>query len=294
MVSLHGGHSSAYCDHAADSLRDILDAAIAAGYHSFGVSEHAPRSEARFLYPNEHELGWTLEKTISDFDQYMIDLPAIAAEYADRLDVICGFEAEVVPASTYVEKMLDFRRRSRPNGKPLFDFFVGSVHFVNEIQIDGEVEDWVKAMEACGGPEALATAYYDEIATMVDALKPDVVGHLDLIKRNVLLAGIEGWTLQTAKARAAADRALEAIKANDGILDLNTAGWRKGLGEPYPAPWIIERAVKMDVSFCFGDDSHRISHVGEGVAAAREYLLQNGVISVTTVRQGGERVVYLL
>ncbi len=55
MVSLHGGHSGEFCDHAEGSLREILDAAIDAGYHTFGVSEHAPRCEDRFTYPNERK-----------------------------------------------------------------------------------------------------------------------------------------------------------------------------------------------------------------------------------------------
>jgi hypothetical protein len=32
MVSLHGGHSREYCDHARSTLREILEAAVACGY----------------------------------------------------------------------------------------------------------------------------------------------------------------------------------------------------------------------------------------------------------------------
>src|SRR5438045_1413741 len=35
-VSLHGGHSGEFCDHAEGTLREILTAAVAAGYHTFG------------------------------------------------------------------------------------------------------------------------------------------------------------------------------------------------------------------------------------------------------------------
>jgi len=41
-VSLHGGHSGEYCDHAEATLREMLEAAVQYGYQTFGVSEHAP------------------------------------------------------------------------------------------------------------------------------------------------------------------------------------------------------------------------------------------------------------
>jgi hypothetical protein len=40
------------------TLRDLLEAAVAFGYHTFGVSEHAPRGAERFLYEEEQKRGW--------------------------------------------------------------------------------------------------------------------------------------------------------------------------------------------------------------------------------------------
>lgn len=291
MVSMHGGHSGDFCDHAVGSLREMLNAAIEAGYHTFGVSEHAPRNDARFMYPNELTLGWSLEKTIADFERYVDTLPSIVAEYDGLLDVVPGFEIEVVPDATYIEFMKGyFARVTRaPVPDRVFDFFVGSVHFVDEVQIDAEPEEWTRASNAAGGPESLAVAYYGAVARMVEALRPAIVGHLDLIKRNAALAGIDPAVLISPRTIAAAESTLEAIRANNGILDLNTAGWRKGLGEPYPAPWLISRANAMGIPFCFGDDSHRPDQVGEGVERARNYLLENDVRTVTAVTKGGER-----
>ena len=117
---------------------------------------------------------------------------------------------------------------------------------------------------------------------MVDALKPEVVGHLDLICRHAQTTRFEDWS----SVRDAAGHALDRIAANGGILDLNTAGYRKGLGRPYPAPWLIEAARSRGIGFCFGDDSHRASDVGAGFDEGRRYLVANGVHSVTTLRRG--------
>lgn len=290
-VSLHGGHSGEFCDHAEGPLRAMLEAAAEAGYHTFGVSEHVPRPEERFLYPLERERGWDVAKIVADFDRYAEAIPSLAEEFADRLTVLRGFEAEVVPTATYIETIRAYWNRRLPDGSPTFDYFVGSVHYVEELQIDGPIPAFTEALEACGGPEALAVRYYETVAEMIEALHPPVVGHLDLIRKNLSGAGLTLQALDTERVKAAAENALEAARAHNAILDLNTAGWRKGLGEPYPAPALVQRAHAMGVPFCFGDDSHRPSDVGAGVAEARRYLLRLGVPTVTVLTREAGAVV---
>lgn len=273
MVSLHGGHSSEFCDHAQSPLREVLESAVRAGYHTFGVTEHAPRVEARFLYPNEVALGWDVPKIVADFERYAQTLPILVEQFADRLVVLRGFEIEVVPAASYVQLMQEYRRRYQ------FEYIVGSVHYVDEISIDGSVEDFQRAMEACGGLEPLVIRYYRTVTQMVEALRPEVVAHLDLIK----LHGNRFGSLDTPAIRRAAQEALEAVRDTSGILEVNTAGYRKGLGEPYPASWLVQTAHRMGIGFCFGDDSHCVEQVGFGIDMAREHLLRNGVSSVTVL-----------
>ena len=280
-VSLHGGHSGEFCDHAENTLREMLEAAVSAGYPTFGVSEHAPRSEARFLYPEEQAQGWDTAKLQADFDAYTLAVNTLAREFSDRLIVLRGLEAEVVPAAHYAAEMQALRQQTMPDGTPAFDYIVGSVHFVNEIQIDGPPENYLKAVESCGGLEAFAVRYYETVAEMLHTLRPEVAGHLDLCKRNLVPAGFAPDALQSPRIQAAIETALEAAREIGAILDLNTAGWRKGLSEPYPAPPIVRKARDMGVPFCFGDDSHRTREVGAGLAEARDYLRANGVDSIT-------------
>lgn len=288
-VSLHGGHSGEFCDHAESTLQVMLEAAVQAGYHTFGVSEHTPRSEERFLYQNELARGWDVPKIENDFRAYTTTLTDLADSFADRLIVLRGFEAEVIPTASYKQECAEFRSRKLPDGRPAFDYFVGSVHFVNEIQIDGNAEECLRAFEEWGSLEMLAVQYYDTVAEMAQALQPDVVGHLDLIKKTAKALEMQSVPLDTPVIVAAAERALESVLSAGAILDLNTAGWRKGLGEPYPAPWLIKRAAVMGVPFCFGDDSHRPSDVGSGIDQARDYLLMNGVDTVTVLTRDGDR-----
>ncbi len=271
--SLHGGHSGEFCEHAEGRLEDVLDAAVTAGYHTFGVTEHAPRTELRFLYPTEKEKGFTVERLEEDFRNYIRAIHELANRFAERLIVLRGFEIEVVPTDGYRDKMLAYREAGD------FDYMVGSVHYVDEVSIDGEIEDFHGIRDGIGGLEALAVRYYETVAEMIDALRPEVVGHLDLLRKN---AGPDA-PVDTPLIRRAADRALEAARACEAILDLNTAGYRKGLPTPYPAPWLVERAAAMGIGFCFGDDSHGPAQVGAGIDDARDYLLANGVREVTVL-----------
>lgn len=280
-VSLHGGHSGEFCDHAVGTLSEVIEAAIAKGFKTYGISEHAPRHGERYLYANERERGWTLEKIAADFETYGKAVFALADEYASRITILRGYEIEVVPHDRYAEIMLDYRTRFR------FDYMVGSVHYLHDISIDSSVEEFEEVLKITGGLEELALEYYASVAAMIEALEPEVVGHLDLVRKNGHLFG----PLDTAAIRKAVERTLEVAKAHHCILDLNTAGWRKGLDSPYPAPWLLKRAHEMGVPFCFGDDSHGPELVGAGIEPAREYLLANGVESVAVLVRTGDRVV---
>lgn len=280
-ISLHGGHSGEFCEHAEGTLRSVVEAAVAAGMTTFGLSEHAPRSQDRFLYPSERHKGFTVERLRSDFDAYVAEAKALAQEFADRIEILVGFEAEVVPDTSYAEEMLAIR------DKYALEYMVGSVHYVGETQIDGTIEEFHAAVAEFGGTESLAVRYYDAVAEMIPRLKPEVVGHLDLIRRNAPASA----DLQTTAIADAADRALQSAKEFGAILDLNTAGWRKGLGNPYPQPWLVERANKLGIGFCFGDDSHGPTLVGDGIDQARNYLLELNIGSIRSLsRRRGEIV----
>jgi len=277
-VSLHGGHSSGFCDHAGNTLEELLDAAVAAGYHTFGVAEHAPRIEPHRLYQEELALGWDVATLDRLFAEYAETLARLAQQYADRITVLRGFEAEVVPEQGYAALMLGYRERYA------FEYMVGSVHWVAGHIIDYRREDFDRAVAACGGLEALAVRYYECVAEMVRVLKPEVVGHLDLIRKQAP----DEASVATAPVRAAAFAALQAIQEQGCILDVNTAGYRRGLGRPYPAPWLIEAARDLGIPFCFGDDSHRVSEVGAGIDEARIYLHEHGVEAITVLTRQGD------
>ena len=115
-------------------------------------------------------MGWTLAKVQDDFERYCEILPKLTEEFADRLVILRGFEAEVVPTDSYLSWMQGYRAKILSDGSPLFDYCVGSVHYVDEMQIDGSPEKFRLAVDELGGLEALAVRYYETVAEMIVAL----------------------------------------------------------------------------------------------------------------------------
>lgn len=274
--SLHGGHSSAYCDHAYSSLEEMVEAAIACGYHTFGITEHGPREHPEHLYEEERAMGWTVATLEQKFEAYAQEVDRLREKYAGQISLLKGFEIEVPPVCSY-----DYTRELRERHK--FDYIVGSVHWVNGHIIDYRRQDFDAAQAAAGGLEPLAIQYYEQVAEMVRALQPEVVGHFDLIRKNAP----DEASVSTPAIQAAALEALTEVREAGSLLDVNTGGYRKGLGRPYPAPWVIRAATDLGINFCFGDDSHRAEEVGAGVDEARIYLLQAGVEEVVCIGRGG-------
>ncbi len=275
-VSLHGGHSSEFCDHGRAPLRRMVERAIEEGFSIYGVTEHAPRLSEKYLFPKEKAAGWDVGKLKELFHDYSKTVKALAQEYSDQIEILCGFEAEMVPRDSYVEVMQGLRERYE------FDYIVASVHWVHEeLILSSDIRPFNRALERCGGYRGMACHYFDCVTEMTNALKPEVIGHFDVIRRHGHLLG----SLDEPIIRKSVCRALEAARENRSILDVNLAAYRRGFETPFPEPWIVREAQAMGVGLCFGDDSHSSRQVGQNLERARHYLLDLGVETITILRR---------
>jgi histidinol-phosphatase (PHP family) len=114
-----------------------------------------------------------------------------------------------------------------------WDLYVGSVHHVHTIPIDFDRPAYERARQQAGGSdEQLFEDYFEAQYDMLQAIKPPVVGHFDLIR---LLSDTPNDTLQRwATVWQRILRNLKLVASYGGALELNTSALRKGLAEPYP------------------------------------------------------------
>ena len=275
--SFHGGHSGSFCRHAKGELVQVIEAAIDAGFTTYGLSEHGPRDRVQDLYAGEEDLG--PEKLAVLFREYTVRARALQERYADRLELLVGFETDVVPRATYVERVRELRTAGG------FDYIVGSVHHVAERAIDFAEEEQAEVERDVGGRDAFDRAYFEELATMIRALEPEVVGHFDLARRyrgDDVAFGDDTWPLIEEALRAA----LEAGSA----LDVNASPVRRGFGPVYPGPEILALARRLGVPVTLGDDSHGPDAVGVGLDASVAAIRAAGYDEIVCLRRLGERV----
>jgi histidinol-phosphatase (PHP family) len=261
--SYHGGHSGEFCGHAKGELRGVVQAAVEAGFTTYGLSEHAPRYRREHLYPEEqHLVPLDLQRL---FEQYVASALVLREEYEDRLELLIGFETEALPVDTWAEQMRAIRR-SAP-----FDYMVGSVHSIGDSWVDLNPPTTERAAEACGGFEPLRCLYFDRLAELVETLRPEIVGHVDLIRR------FEPAEFRfSVAAMQHAERVLEAARASGSALEVNAAPVRRGFGPVYPGPQVLARACLMGVPVTLGDDSHGPDGVGVGLDACLEAISAAG------------------
>ncbi|MCF8091687.1 MAG: hypothetical protein K9K40_04400 [Desulfotignum sp.] len=63
-----------------------------------------------------------------------------------------------------------------------FLYLVGSVHHVADICFDYSAQTYGEAVRACGSADDLYMAYFYRQFEMIQAVRPFVVGHFDLVR----------------------------------------------------------------------------------------------------------------
>jgi len=250
-VSIHGGHSGQFCNHAKDTLEAVVQAYVDQGFAWVGLTEHMPPTDDLYLYPEEREVGLNAETMLERFGRYMEEARRLQQHYADRIEILVGFETEDTPgAATLAEELI---ARYNP------DYIVGSVHHIDGIPFDYSEEEYRRAVDAVGGMEALYCAYFDRQFDLIGRLKPQVVGHFDLVR---LFDPIYRRHLMIPDVQKKIQRNLELIRDLDLILDFNVAAIKKGAFEPYISRPILTQALYLRIAVVPGDDSHGVETVG--------------------------------
>ena len=249
--SYHGGHSGRYCRHASGDLGAVVERAIALGFSHYGLSEHAPRYRREDMFDDEADLE--PEDTSTMFQAYVTEAEALRAAHGDRIELLVGFETEHLPPEGWREQMRELRAR---NG---FEYAVGSVHDVAGRCIDFTPEKTADVARSCGGREAMQLRYFDQVTELVSHLRPEIVGHIDLIRK------FDGEARFNSIVMNKIESTLEAVRAVGAVLDVNARAHRRGFGPVYPLPEILTLAKGMGIGVTLGDDSHGPQDVGVGL-----------------------------
>jgi histidinol-phosphatase (PHP family) len=277
--SYHGGHSGEFCRHAKGELARVVERAIELGFTHYGLSEHSPRYRREDMLAGEEDL--TPDDLARMFESYVTQARALREQARGRLDLLVGFETERLPPQQWAARMGELRRRLAP------DYIVGSVHDIDGLVIDYTPEATRTVAEALGGVESMQLRYFDAVADLVSTLRPEVVGHIDLIRKFDGPAPVFGPNVWKR-----IEHALEAVRSVAGVLEVNCATHRRGLGPVYPLVSILERARALGIRVTLGDDSHGPHDVGVGLDASLRAIREAGYGEVHYLAKPGAEVIW--
>jgi histidinol-phosphatase (PHP family) len=239
------------CRHAEGEPREYVERAVALGMMEMGFADHLP-----FLggWEPRHDLTDDWAMGLDELDDYVTLVQELAREYAADVRILLGIEADFIP-----ETLDD--TASVLAGYP-FDYVIGSVHIVGDRFGFDHPE-----MEPRLADYGLDRIYLESLELARCAAESglfDVVGHLDHAKKYARRPDDD------EAVAAAASAALRAVAAAGMAVELNTAGWRKPVGESYPGPALLAEAAGLGIPLVVGSDAHRPGDVGHGFARAAE------------------------
>lgn len=165
------------------------------------------------------------------FSEYIVLAKALQEKYKDRITVLVGMETE----SIYPE-LLEVAQELRKTHR--LDYIVGSVHHVHATPVDFDEAMLATAENLSGGTEFLFREYFDAQFSMLQQLRPEVVGHFDLIRlfRPEFELSDEVWM----RIR----RNVDLVVEYGGLFEVNSRAYKKGLKWAYPMKDILK------VCFC--------------------------------------------
>ena len=251
-------HSHTLHSHAKDTARDMVASAHQKGLQIFGLSEHSLRPQG-YAYPNDYQ-----PRLQAGFASYLAEVREEQARYAGRMQVLLALEMDYMPEQ-------EAYARTMTTAQP-YDYVIGGLHFLGRWGFDYTASDWQNLSdEACAVHFA---AYYRDLKSMAESGLFQIAAHPDLIKI-FRVDTFHAW-LARPDAQELVREALAAIKANNMAMELSSAALRKGLGEPYPCPPLMEMARDLDLPLTFGSDAHCVADVAWGFDQLADYARRFG------------------
>ena len=270
-------HSQSDAQTTVDQVAAYCERAVAQGVTEIAVTEHLFRfTQAKDrlggfwddLPGDELRPGmaayWDHHARV-DLDDYVEVVQAVKDA---GLPVVLGLEVDY-----YQDRMDDVA--DLLHGYP-FDVLLGSVHWLGTWRFDVLSDPQVLAEWDHRDIDAVWEEYTRAMEELGASGVCDVFAHPDLVK----IAG-----RRPAVPDEFYDRITEAAVASGMAAEVSSAGWRKPVGEEYPAPPLLRRFVDQGVPLTTASDAHTLPDVAERADDLRTLLTDAGVSSLRGFRK---------
>jgi histidinol-phosphatase (PHP family) len=269
MKNLQNLHThSKYCD-GADTPEEMIAYAIEKGFDSIGFSGHSFMS-----FSPDYSMS------PSGTEDYKREILVLKKKYAGQIDVFLGLEFEM-----YSETDLSG-----------YEYLIGSLHYFKigdeYVGFDRKADEVLRVINEHFGGDGIAFAkkYYEKLCELPDYGKFDILGHFDLITKNIEKCHL--FDIDSPEYKEAAVTAIDALSGKIPFFEVNTGAISRGYRtSPYPTLDLIKEFRSRGFGAVISSDCHDGRHLDCGFENARELLRAGGFCERYILTNDGWRAV---
>jgi histidinol-phosphatase (PHP family) len=249
MIANYHTHTTR-CHHASGNEEDFVLRAIENGLKIFGFSDHVPMP-----FPDGHQSGYRVFR--EELEDYVRTVDRLREKYADRIQILLGFEAEYYPAL-----FDDMLAMLAPYD---YDYLIMGQHFIGN-------EDGGYSGSPTDDPARLSQ-YVDQVIAGLATGKFTYLAHPDLLN----FTGSEEIYEQHM------ERLCRACLEMNIPLEVNLLGVEDG--RHYPCDPFFRIASRVGNPVVIGCDAHHLHAVANAdiIARGEEFCARHGLQILQTV-----------
>lgn len=245
-------------------MEEMISQGIRLGLETLCFTDHMD-----YDYPKTDE--YTFEFKIED---YMNKLKTMKDKYGSQIEILTGVELGLQP---HVIDRMDSLIKTYP-----FDFVIGSVHVVDSLD-PYYPQYWEKITEEEG------------IIKCLNAIKEScesfqgfhVCGHIDYIFRYVPSNKSQYKEYSYPYYAEVIDEILKTLLKHGKGIEVNTSGYKYGLGHPHPKTDVLKRYKELGGEIItIGSDAHLAEHLCHDFDLVSKLLKDLGYRYYTIFKDG--------
>lgn len=248
-------------------MEQMIERAIQLGVKKLCFTDHMD-----YDYPHKGDISF-----LFDPEEYVSKLRMLKERYAKQIEVLTGIELGLQPVPQVIEHY------NKLMNSYSFDFAIGSTHVLDY------VDPYFPAFWEHRTKEEGLIAYFQSIIDNCKLFKDYfyIYGHLDYIIRYVPTSDGRKADYSYKDYSDLLDEVLKTIIHCGKGIEVNTSGYKYGLGHAHPKVEILRRYLELGGELLtIGSDAHKPEHLCYDFNLMPELLKNLGYTYYTTFVQG--------